>query len=82
LVGISEAAVRESGGHTYSTRSACRRARMRLPALALFERADEILDLVRAEATLATRRAVRTQVTHVGPTPNGAQRNTELSRRL
>jgi hypothetical protein len=55
---------------------------MRLPALALFERADEILDLVRAEATLATRRAVRTQVTHVGPTPNGAQRNTELSRRL
>jgi hypothetical protein len=55
---------------------------MRLAALALFERADEILDLVRAEATLATRRAVRTQVTHIGPTPNGAQRNTELSRRL
>ena len=55
---------------------------MRLPALALFERADEILDLVRAEATLPTRRAVRTQVAHVGPTPNGAQRNTELSRRL
>ena len=55
---------------------------MRLPALTLFERADEILDLVRAEATLATRRAVRTQVAHIGPTPNGAQRYTELSRRL
>ena len=55
---------------------------MRLAALALLERADEVLDLVRAETTLATRRAVRTQVTHVGPTPNGAQRNTELPRRL
>jgi hypothetical protein len=55
---------------------------MRLSALALFERANEILDLVRAEATLATGRAVRTQVTHVSPTTDGAQRNTELSRRL
>ena len=54
----------------------------RLPALALFQRADERLDLLGAKAALATRRAVRTQVTHIRPTADGAQRNAELSRRL
>ena len=50
--------------------------------LTLLERGDELVDLLRAEAALAARRAVGTQIAHVRPPADGPEGHAELAGNL